>query len=103
MTLYKRPPLLVERWDVLVTAQDVARVVHRLQRLEALERFRAECRPYSLDRLVGLHVVHIAAPAEGPRLDRRRGLTCPRDVLFVEGGVLPRGHHADVDRCGAKT
>src|SRR5215472_5431943 len=50
-----RPQL--ERRDVLVAAEDVARIVPSLQRPQTLERLIAKSGPYTLDRLVRLHVV----------------------------------------------
>src|SRR5215203_3955240 len=86
-----------ERWDVLVAVKNVVWVVPALQRLETGEGLLAECCADALDRLVGLHVVDVAA-ADRPRLDRGRSLTRPGDGLFVERGVLPGRHHADVER-----
>src|SRR6266702_3249990 len=90
------PPL--QRRDVLVAAEDVVRVVPSLQRPQALERFIAKRRTHTLDRLVRLHVVHVAA-ADRPRLGGRRRGARPLDGLLVEGSVQPGGHHADVE-CG---
>ena len=72
--------------DVLVAAQDVVRVVAPLERLEAVEGPVGEHRAYPLDRLVGLHVVGVAATAPRPCLDRCCRLARPRDVLSSSAG-----------------
>ena len=48
-------------WDVLVPPQDVVQVVASFEGLQALERFVAARRADALHRLVGLHVVDVAA------------------------------------------
>jgi hypothetical protein len=74
-----RPPLA---WrDVLVAVQDVVRVVPSLQRLQALERLVAKSGTHTLDRLVRLHVVHVAA-ADRPWLEGRRRGARPLDGLL---------------------
>src|SRR5215213_5225072 len=86
------------RRHVLIPAQHVLRVVTALQRLEAVERLGAERRADALDRLVRLHVVDVAAPGVRPGCDRVGRLARPRDLLVVEGRVLPDRHRADIER-----
>src|SRR6266487_1086391 len=90
-----RCPLRARR-DVLVATQDVVRVVLSLQRLEAFERLIAEGGTKALDRLVGLHVVDVAA-ADRPRLDRRCRITRPFHLPLVKGRVQPARHDADIE------
>src|SRR6185437_3272203 len=88
---------LYARRHVLVPAQHVVRVVARLQLAQPVEGVLAERGSHALDRLVRLHVVHVP-PADRERLDRRRGLARPGDLLLVVRGVEPGGHDADVER-----
>src|SRR5678815_5507934 len=84
---------LLERRDVLVTAQDVVRVIFLLKLLQTTECVSSKRSAHALDRLIGLHIVDIATAIEGPRLDSRRGLTRPGDLFSVKRRVLPDWHY----------
>ena len=88
----------LERWDVLVAAQDIVGVVLPLEHLETIKGFCAECSTHTLDRLIGLHLVDVPTASKRPWLDSSCGLTRPFNLFSIEAGILPGCHRADVER-----
>src|SRR6266536_2050533 len=92
----------LHRRDVLVSVQDILRIILLLKFLQTSKCLQTKCCTHSLDWLIRLHIVDVSAAAVRPRLNRCRTLASPSNLFGVESMVLPDCHHTDVERSMAE-